>query len=457
METTMNPEQMVLSEQIHMLIEQLGGKDNIDSVLPCASRLRIKLKKQPVANAEKLKQQIPSIKYFILLDRYAEIIMDQGLAPAYKELTRQIDHSAPKEKLNPIEKLFGLISEIFTPIIPLFAGSGILKGLVVLATTIGWLSETSGTYHILSAASNAVFYFLPIFLAFSAAKTFKVNGYIAAVIAAALIEPNLTSLLSDSGKAATDFLGIPVVLMQYTSTVMPAILGIFFYSFVEKFLKKYIRENMQLVFVPLLSLVITVPLTLMVFGPAGVYLGEGLAAAITWMMDINGPISGAIIAGGWNILVIFGIQWAVNPVMISNISAYGFDRIVPLTGAANFGMAGAALGVFLRSKRSKTRSISGSAFASILLAGVTEPTVYGIAIPLKKPFVAACIGAAAGGAVMGFAQVKAIAFVFGSLTTLPAFISGTFFWYLAGLAVSLVVAMITTLVSGFDEDLMSYE
>ncbi|MGQ4824240.1 PTS transporter subunit EIIC, partial [Enterococcus faecalis] len=100
-----------------------------------------------------------------------------------------------------------------------------------------------------------------------------------------------------------------------------------------------------------------------------------------WMMDINGPISGAIIAGGWNILVIFGIQWAVNPVMISNISAYGFDRIVPLTGAANFGMAGAALGVFLRSKRSKTRSISGSAFASILLAGVTEPTVYGIAIP----------------------------------------------------------------------------
>lgn len=259
METTMNPEQMVLSEQIHMLIEQLGGKDNIDSVLPCATRLRIKLKKQPVANAEKLKQQIPSIKYFILLDRYAEIIMDQGLAPAYKELTRQIDHSAPKEKLNPIEKLFGLISEIFTPIIPLFAGSGILKGLVVLATTIGWLSETSGTYHILSAASNAVFYFLPIFLAFSAAKTFKVNGYIAAVIAAALIEPNLTSLLSDSGKAATDFLGIPVVLMQYTSTVMPAILGIFFYSFVEKFLKKYIRENMQLVFVPLLSLVITVP------------------------------------------------------------------------------------------------------------------------------------------------------------------------------------------------------
>lgn len=97
METTMNPEQMVLSEQIHMLIEQLGGKDNIDSVLPCATRLRIKLKKQPVANAEKLKQQIPSIKYFILLDRYAEIIMDQGLAPAYKELTRQIDHSAPKE------------------------------------------------------------------------------------------------------------------------------------------------------------------------------------------------------------------------------------------------------------------------------------------------------------------------------------------------------------------------
>ncbi|WP_165037925.1 PTS transporter subunit EIIC [Enterococcus sp. ZJ1622] len=457
METTTNPEKLLLADQIQLLIEQLGGKKNIESVLPCATRLRIKLREQPNESVQKEAEQIPNVKYFILLNKYAEVIMEQGLAPAYQELSDQLELDTPKEKLNPIEKLFGLISEIFTPIIPLFAGSGILKGLVVLATTLGWLNEASGTYHILSAASNAVFYFLPIFLAFSAARTFKVNGYIAAVIAAALIEPNLTSLLTDGGKASTDFLGIPVVLMQYTSTVMPAILGIFFYSFVERFLKKYIRESMQLVFVPLLSLVITVPLTLMVFGPAGVYLGEGLAFAITWMMDINGPISGAIIAGGWNILVIFGIQWAVNPVMISNISTFGFDRIVPLTGAANFGMAGAALGVFLRSKRSKTRSISGSAFASILLAGVTEPTVYGIAIPLKKPFVAACIGAAAGGAVMGFAQVKAIAFVFGSLTTLPAFISGTFLWYVAGLAVSLIVAMITTLVSGFDEELLAYE
>lgn len=457
MEKIIQPEQLLLSEQVQLLLTQLGGKNNIESITPCATRLRIQLKKQPTTESNEIIQQIPDVKYFILLDKYAEVIMEQGLSETYKALSQQLDQSATKEKLNPIEKLFGLISEIFTPIIPLFAGSGILKGLVVLATTLGWLSETSGTYHILAAASNAVFYFLPIFLAFSVAKTFKVNGYIAGVIAAALIEPNLTGLLTSGGKASTDFLGIPVVLMQYTSTVMPAILGIFFYSFVEKFLKKYIRESMQLVFVPLLSLVITVPLTLMVFGPAGVYLGEGLAAVITWMMDINGPISGAIIAGGWNILVIFGIQWAVNPVMISNISSFGFDRIVPLTGAANFGMAGAALGVFLKSKQSRTRSISGSAFASILLAGVTEPTVYGIAIPLKKPFVAACIGAAAGGAVMGFAKVKAIAFVFGSLTTLPAFISSTFWWYVIGLAVSLVVAMITTLVSGFDETLMPQE
>lgn len=457
MEKIIQPEQLLLSEQVQLLLTQLGEKNNIESITPCATRLRIQLKKQPTTESNEIIQQIPDVKYFILLDKYAEVIMEQGLSETYKALSQQLDQSATKEKLNPIEKLFGLISEIFTPIIPLFAGSGILKGLVVLATTLGWLSETSGTYHILAAASNAVFYFLPIFLAFSAAKTFKVNGYIAGVIAAALIEPNLTGLLTSGGKASTDFLGIPVVLMQYTSTVMPAILGIFFYSFVEKFLKKYIRESMQLVFVPLLSLVITVPLTLMVFGPAGVYLGEGLAAVITWMMDINGPISGAIIAGGWNILVIFGIQWAVNPVMISNISSFGFDRIVPLTGAANFGMAGAALGVFLKSKQSRTRSISGSAFASILLAGVTEPTVYGIAIPLKKPFVAACIGAAAGGAVMGFAKVKAIAFVFGSLTTLPAFISSTFWWYVIGLAVSLVVAMITTLVSGFDETLMPQE
>lgn len=444
-----------MSHDVQQLAMSLGGLDNINQLDVCSTRLRVKLNRNLTEEEILNGKNLTNVQYFLTLSDHVEVILKENILSVYEELNQALhEKTGEKKKANPVEKLFALISEIFMPIIPLFAGSGILKGLVVLATTFGWLSESSGTYAILSAASNAVFYFLPIFLAFSSAKTFKVNGYIAGVIAAALIEPNIANLLAGDGKTLTHFFGAPVVLMQYTSTVIPAILAIFFYSYIERFLKKHIAENMQLVFVPLLSLVITVPLTLMLFGPAGVYIGEGLAAAITWMLNVNGLISGALIAGFWNVLVIFGMQWAVNPVMIANISQSGFDYIVPLTGAANFGMAGAALGVFLRSKGARNKSLAGSAFASILLAGVTEPIVYGIAIPLKKPFIAACIGAACGGAVMGFARVKAIAFVFGSLTTLPAFISGTFFWYVAGLAVSVLVAMFITLSIGFDESLL---
>lgn len=345
-----------------------------------------------------------------------------------------------------------IVAGIFTPLLPLLAGSGVLRGIVLLLTQVGWLSETSGTYHILTAASTAVFYFLPILLAFTSAEKFKVNKYVAAAIMGALIMPEFTQIMGNHGNGIiTHFLGIPIVTMTYTSTVIPAILSIWCLSYVEYYLKKIISENLQLLFVPLISLFIMVPLTAGIFGPFGVYLGEWISDGINFLMNANGWLAGAIVGGAWNIFVIFGLQWAVNPVMIQNISKLGYDFIVPLTAAANFGMAGATLGTFFRTKDSKMKAYSISALLSIFFAGITEPAIYGIGIKYKKPLIGAVTGGAIGGAFIGGLHAKAFAFVFGGITTLPAFIGKTFISYVIGLIICFVVAMIVTLLIGIDE------
>src|SRR5699024_10615826 len=262
----------------------------------------------------------------------------------------------------------------------------------------------------------------------------------------------LINLLGDSGNGTvTSFIGIPIILMNYSSTVIPAILAIWVYSYLEKFLEKYIWKSVQIIFVQLISLVIIVPVTVGLFGPFGVYVGEGIANLINWLSESNGWITGLIVGGIWNVFVVFGLQWAVNPIMISNISALGFDKVVPLTGAANFGIAGAAFAVLLKSKNKKMKSFSLSALLSIFFAGITEPAIYGVGMKLKRPFIGGIIGGAVGGAYIGGMGVKSYAFVFGGLTTLPAFVGSTFVHYIIGLVICFVVGAIATYILGFKE------
>jgi PTS system beta-glucosides-specific IIC component len=374
----------------------------------------------------------------------------------YEHLSKLIgdsvdDDSSQSSKGNLISRVFSIIAGIFTPLLPLLAGAGVLRGCLILSTQLGLLNDGTSTYKILFAAADAVFYFMPILLAFSAGKKFNVNPYISAVIGAALIDPNILGMVKDGNGTTVDFFGIPIVLMNYASTVIPAILAVCFYSYVEKYLKKYIPDSLQLVFLPVISFIVVVPVTLLIFGPFGVYAGNFIAGAINILLTSNGLITGALIGGIWNVFVVFGLQWAVNPMMINNIGTVGFDFIVPLTGAANFGQAGAALGVYLKTKNKKTKTLAGSALLSIFFAGITEPAIYGISIPLKKPFIASIIGGAAGGAFIGAFHVKAMAFVFGGLTTLPAFIGDTFIYYIIGLAICFAVSTIATLVMGFEE------
>ncbi|WP_311407673.1 beta-glucoside-specific PTS transporter subunit IIABC [Liquorilactobacillus uvarum] len=443
------------------ILALVGGENNIQGISHCATRLRMLLKDDQIASKNKgIIEDLNGVISVVENGGQFQVIIGPAVTNVYDQLldgTKLNQESAQddeheKNKNGLISSFLDIVAGIFTPLLPLLAGSGVLRGIVLLLSQVGWLSESSGTYHILTAASTAVFYFLPILLAITSAEKFKVNKYVAAAVMGALIMPEFTQIMGNNGNGViTHFLGIPIVTMAYTSTVIPAILSIWCLSYVERYLKKYIPESLQLLFVPLASLFIMVPLTAGAFGPFGVYLGEWISNGINILMNSNGWIAGAIVGGAWNLFVIFGLQWAVNPVMIQNISKLGYDSIVPLTAAANFGMAGATLGTFFRTKDTKMKAYSISALLSIFFAGITEPAIYGIGVKYKKPLIGAVVGGAVGGAFIGGLHVKAFAFVFGGLTTLPAFVGSTFVSYVLGLIICFAVALIVTLVIGIDE------
>ncbi|UQS82631.1 PTS transporter subunit EIIC [Bombilactobacillus folatiphilus] len=444
------------------ILKLVGGEENITGISHCATRLRMLLKNDQVAQDNKDKiEQLDGVISVVENGGQFQVIIGPAVGKVYDELLIDTDLSTEsaqttdkdhKSKKGLVSTFLDVVSGIFTPLLPLLAGSGVLRGLVLLLTQFGWLSKTSGTYHILTVSSTAVFYFLPILLAITSAEKFKTNKYVAAAVMGALIMPEFTQMMGNHGNGTiTHFLGLPIVMMQYTSTVIPAILAIWCLSYLERYLKKIIPENVQLLFVPLISLFIMVPLTAGIFGPFGVYVGEWISDAINFLMNTNGWIAGALVGGAWNVFVIFGLQWAVNPVMIQNVSRFGFDYIVPLTSAANFGMAGATLGTFFKTKNQKMKAYTISSLLSIFFAGITEPAIYGVGVKYKKPLIGAIAGGAVGGSFIAGMHVKSFAFVFGGLTTLPAFIGKTFAYYLIGLLVCFTVGMAVTLVLGIDE------
>lgn len=338
------------------------------------------------------------------------------------------------------------------------AGSGILRGLLILAVQLGLVVEGSGTYTIWYTLAMSVFYFLPVLLAFSAGKRFGASPYISALIGACLLYPDFIALMGDTGNGAmTDFFGIPVVLMGYNSTVVPAILAVWVYSFLYKFLDEHVPETLKLVVLPAISLMIMVPLTIIVIGPLGVYAGEGVAFVVNWLIDKSSILAGVLVGGGWSVLVSMGIHWAVNPIMINNIAQNGFDYICPFTFACNFAVIGVALGVFLKARNQQLKSFAMSGVVTIALSAIIEPTLFGMLVKNKKLFAAQIIAGAVGGAFLGLTHVVTTAFVFGSVTTFPAFVSSdpmNFAMAMAGMAIStLVGAVLGYLFTGKEDQL----
>ncbi|MBM6541375.1 PTS system beta-glucosides-specific transporter subunit IIABC [Streptococcus dysgalactiae subsp. equisimilis] len=410
------------------ILDHVGGPENIANMTHCATRLRLNLKDPSKADDEAVKNVEGVVNVIDKAGQY-QILIGIEVPHVYDEfetLVKGSNEISLDERASQggsvISKIFSAISGIFSPLLPALAGSGILRGLLILSVQLGWISESSGTYTILYSASMAVFYFLPVLLAFSSARRFGASPFISALIGAALLHPDFIALMGDKGNGAiTSFFGIPVVLMNYNSTVVPIILAIWAYSYLYKWLDKHIPETLKLVIVPLVSLVIMVPLTVIVIGPLGVYGGELIANVVNWLIERSGVLTGILIGGGWSVLVSFGIHWAVNPIMINNISQVGYDYICPLTFACNFAVIGTAFGVWLKAKDKNLKNFAMTGVVTIALSAIIEPTLFGMLVKNKKLFLAQIIAGACGGAYLGLMKVVTNAFVFGSVTTFPAF------------------------------------
>ena len=342
------------------IIELVGGEDNVNSLVHCATRLRFKLDDSDKANDEALKD-LSDVLTVVEKGGQYQVVVGNKVGKVYTEIMNNHKISAgvsdnsgkndgEKDKVGVVSKVFEYISGTFSPLIPALAGAGMIKALLAVLSIFGWIDVEGSTYAVLNAASSGLFYFLPIFVGISAAKKLNVNPFVGGTIAAGLLDPNFTALLASTGDVS--FMGIPLVMSDYASTVFPLLIAMAIYAPLERFVKKYTPDTIQLFFVPMVGILVMVPLTALVFGPFAQYISTAIASGITFMLDFSAILTGVIIAAVWPILVILGVHWGIVPIMIDNFSRGG-DAIGPITAAATFAQMGIAFGIFLRAKNNK--------------------------------------------------------------------------------------------------------
>ncbi|MEH7727931.1 beta-glucoside-specific PTS transporter subunit IIABC [Bacillus altitudinis] len=441
------------------IVKLIGGTENISQSWHCITRLRFNLNDESQVKVDELKT-LDGVLGAQFQSGQFQVIIGAKVAEVYEEIDHLAGHSsnnsAPVKntsKMNPIEVVFDVISGIFTPILPAIVGSGLIKGIMALFVSLGWLAETSSTYQVLQIFSNAVFYFLPFLIAYSAAKKFKTRESLALALAGILLYP---TMLEGAAKGADplSFLGLSIPLNNYTSSVLPIILGVLLLSFVDKWITKVIPKSLSIVFTPVLSLMITAPLTLAFIAPIGNVSGQYLEIFFTSLFNFAGPIAGLLMGGLMPLIVLTGMHYAFFPSTLASFEKVGYDiMLLPMNFIANMAQAGAVLGVIIRTKRVETRSLALSTLLPSFF-GITEPAIYGVTLRLKKPFYASLIGGAVGGCFYGLFSVKTTAFSIPGITSLPTYImkgTNNFQLALIGIALSFIVSLLITILLGFQE------
>ncbi|MDK7194364.1 beta-glucoside-specific PTS transporter subunit IIABC [Lactobacillus gasseri] len=408
------------------IIKDVGGKDNVISVVHCTTRLRFKLKDEKKANDDALKDTDGVVTVVKAGGQY-QVVIGNEVADVYEAVLKEggfsgggqvADDDLDDSNMSLMDKAIDLISGIFTPILGPMAAAGMIKGLTAMCASFGWLAKTSGTYEVLYAIGDGFFYFLPLILAIASAKKFKVDRFTAITIGAAMCYPAMVAMNSSKkvlfdlfngtflhSQVHATFLGIPIISMNYTSTVIPIILAVWFASVVERWCKKWIPTVVKTFLVPFVTLLIVVPLTFLIIGPLATWIGNALAAITSAVYNFSPVLAGVLLGSFWQVFVIFGVHWGFVAVMMSNIAALGYDPILGLSLGASFAQIGVVLAILLQTKDQKLKGIALPAFLSGIF-GVTEPAIYGVTLPRKKPFVLSCIAAGIGGGLIGFFGTK---------------------------------------------------
>ncbi|MGL4672335.1 PTS transporter subunit EIIC, partial [Cetobacterium sp.] len=301
-------------------------------------------------------------------------------------------------------------------------------------------------------ATDAIFYFMPIILAYTSAKVFKANEFIAMALGGTMCSPAVVALMA--GSSSVYMFGLEVTKASYTSSVIPIIIGVLILSYVQKFLEKIIPEVLKIILVPGLSLIIMIPAIFLFFGPIGIYIGNMISFMYAALMGVSPILCGAFVGGMWCVFVIFGAHRALVPIGINDVALYGRQNLLAFAGAANFSQGGAALGVMLKTKNKNLETIAASASISAALCGITEPAIYGCNLRLKKPMIYAVICGALGGAIMGAGGVYGDSFANNGVLTIAtyaAFGMKKFMFYLIGIGVAFFGSALLTFLFGFED------
>jgi PTS system beta-glucosides-specific IIC component len=472
-----------------IIIQNVGGRDNIISLTHCITRLRFKLKDESKANTDVLKSTDGIVTVMQAGGQY-QVVIGNHVPDVYAVVCEHahISGDAPAAEgadnsdTNFGAKLIDFISGVFQPCLGALAAAGIIKGVLALWVFIAGLmgidATTQGAYEVWYAVGDGFFYFLPFILAVTAAKKLNMNQFSAMAIAASLLYPDMVNITSGeilgtvfAGTAFSmdyysTFFGIPIIMPPsgYGSSVVPIILALLVAAPLEKWLKKVIPDTLKVFFVPVFLFVIMVPLTYLVIGPVSAVLCNILQiifSAVLGLPVVGGLIAGILIGALWQVLVIFGLHWSLIPLAIINLATQHYDSILATSFAASFAQTAVVFAVFLKTKDQKLKNL---AFPAIIsgICGVTEPCIYGISLPKKKPFVISCIAAAVGGGIIGFAGVKG--FTMGGLGIFGFFnyidtngidvAHGSMYsliWAAIGVVVAMVLAFVMTMATYSDD------
>ena len=451
---------MKFENEAKEIVGLVGGEANIVSLVHCATRLRFELKDGSKFQKEKLEKLSYVLKVLVSGGQY-QVVIGPNVDAYYDAIFAVTkiqggnDETAKSvEKVKLSDKVLKVISGAFSPLIPLMAGSGMIKALLTLFTTIGVMSDSSSTYLILSAAGNACFYFMPVFLGITISKQLKANAFVGGAIGAALLEPNFTGLLSAEG--AVNFLGIPVTPIDYQATIFPIFIAILVYAYLDKSLRKVTPQSLQYFLVPMVCLMIMVPFTVILFGPVGTTIGNYVSSFVMWLFSISGTLAGIVLGAAYPFLTMLGLHWGFTPITLQNLDQFGGDIIEGVCVCAVWAQMGIALGSYLKAqKNSKLKSIAGPTFITGFFAGVTEPILYSIVMEYKRLMVVVAISGACGGAIAGTLGVTMDAYVFHNIFSAAVMSYSPIWAYAIAVLTSLVVATILTYtwgLSGLDEE-----
>lgn len=452
------------------IIKNVGGKENINGLTHCITRLRFKLNDEGKANDDVLKGMQGIVTVMKSGGQY-QVVIGNHVPEVHAEICTLIDFdnlnttSEEKKPERLLNKAIDIVSGIFQPILGIMAATGMLKGLNALFVAVGLYSDVSGGYMVINAIGDALFTFLPLFLGYTAAKKFGLKPMIGLVVGAAMCYPAIQASSIAAGTDAMytlfegtmfaspiyiDFFGIPLISMNYTGTVIPVILAVYFAAKCEKLFNKFIPDLVKFFFVPMLTLLVALPVAFIVIGPIATFGSRIISEFVFAVRDFSPLLAGAIVGATWQILVIFGMHWGFIPVYINNIMTNGYDNVMMPFFACTFATAGVVLAMLFKSKDKKIKEMAIPNFISSIF-GVTEPAIYGMLLPLKKPFIISCIAGGIGGGFYGLFNFRKFMVGGMGIFELPAMIEpdgsmNNLIVAISGIVISMVIGFVLTMI-----------